>query len=177
MPAQIRLVETTGLAPAQPRCERSSPLWNMRPRKVVETGGNRTRDLVNASHPLCWLSYGPVKMDDGSGIAPLVTLGCGQPDSLASSPSLKLVEPAGCAPAPCGLKVRCATVDTTAPWCARGELHPDLGLGKAACCCCTTRAKIGRPDGICTRIPRRERPESWTLRRQGGKGSAAGIAV
>lgn len=61
----------------------------------------------------------------------------------------ELVKPAGFAPAPCGLKIRCADVDTTASrWCARRESHPGLRTGRPPRCCYATRAINSAPAGL-----------------------------
>ncbi len=83
-------------------------------------------------------------MDPGSGIAPLMTLVCSQPDSLASSPG-DVVEPEGFAPSPSGLKVRCAAVTPRLQMVRLGRLTrpPSRARGYAP-----PLRRAGRPAGL-----------------------------
>lgn len=135
----MRLALTRSVLETGPSARTSQGCWR---REVGGGGGLRTHDLLFARQPLCLTELRPREMDDGSGIAPLESLVCGQPDSPSFLAVEKLVEPEGVAPSPQRVKAACAELlNTTTPnWYARRGSHPDLRLGGAACCSCTTRA-------------------------------------
>lgn len=93
-------VDRKGVAPSTRFLRRSiASNGTCRPKNGGD-GGPRTRDLLFAKQLLYLAELRPRirKMDDGSGIAPLETLVCGQPDSSSFLAVENLVEPQGVAP-------------------------------------------------------------------------------
>ena len=104
--SRAKLVERDGYAPSPPHCKCGVLLLSLRPQSGHD-GGTRTRE-PQLCRLVPWL-LGHVVIEKETA-AQVTRRRKTSPTSVLNDRGLNLVEPAGFAPAPCVLKVRCATV-------------------------------------------------------------------